>query len=383
MVAGGLALLALSLGGCAPEPAPSTGAGGPEALRSGSLATPLPIAQKAFGFNGGAAGWGYTPEQWRGFFGDLHVNVSRISIQWDTVEKAPGSWDWTQADADVAGVLASGSRPLILVWAAPAWNRDLVDMACVDTNFIDCRYPHAAANAGRWRAYVAEVVRRYGHVAVGIEVWNEQNFAWRGGSDPSDPERYTRLLCDAHAEVKRLRPSLPVVFGSLSPGGKNIPPRDYWNRALLAGAGRCFDAMGVHPYAGRAPNNDPRSATWDSMVQLDTVRSVLTAHGLADARLWVTEWGYSTYNDSDGTVPGNNGHLDGVTESDQALFLPLGLRRLMEQPDVDMVIIHRLQDGGTDRNHIEHNFGMVRTDSTRKPSYQTLVDERAAQVSGL
>jgi hypothetical protein len=109
---------------------------------------------------------------------------------------------------------------------------------------------------------------------------------------------------------------------------------------------------------------------------------VLTAHGLAGARLWVTEWGYSTYNDSDGTVPGNNGHLDGVTESDQALFLPLGLRRLMEQPDVEAVLIHRLQEGGADRNNIEHNFGMVRTDSSRKPSYQTLVDERAAQAAG-
>src|SRR5205807_2098942 len=49
----------------------------------------------------------------------LGMPVRRMLMGWNTVQRRPGSWDWSQSDAVYSAIRAHGLKPLIAVQSAP------------------------------------------------------------------------------------------------------------------------------------------------------------------------------------------------------------------------------------------------------------------------
>jgi hypothetical protein len=157
--------------------------------------------------------------------------------------------------------------------------------------------PASNASDAEWTAYrkkfsdsLRDFASHYGNGIDAWQIWNEPDLMHPGGAyDPGVPaSHYGLMLADA---VTTIRPysSRPIVTGGLASGDAN-----YLTQARNAAGGLTVDAVAVHPYGQRAPDNWP-SPTWGFGNMSDLFNRYL-AFGKP---LWVTEIGI---NDSDTTL---------------------------------------------------------------------------------
>ena len=165
------------------------------------------------------------------------IGVRWVRIEW---KASPG---YAFYDPILAAHRAAGLRVLLLV-----------DYATVG--------PKPAWNAGdaAWRSYlssfvagVRELAAHYADRVDAWQIWNEPDlFAPVAGYDPGVPAtHFGAMLRDA---VSAIRPfsTRPIVTGGLASGDAS-----YLRKARDAAGGLTVDAIGVHPYGQRAPDNWP------------------------------------------------------------------------------------------------------------------------------
>ena len=199
------------------------------------------------------------------------AQLQAIGAQWVRIEwKAERGYPLY--DPVIASYRAAGLRVMLVI-----------DYATVP--------PKPASNAGAaaWQSYLpvfnAKLRELASHYRDGIdawEIWNESDlFAAGPGYDPGvPPEHFGAMLRDAVTTI-RAYSSRPVVAGGLASGDAG-----YLSRASAAAGGLTVDAIGVHPYQQRAPDNWP-NPTWGAGNMSDLFNRYL-AFGLP---LWVTEIG--------------------------------------------------------------------------------------------
>jgi hypothetical protein len=175
-------------------------------------------------------------------------------------------------DPVIAAYRAAGLRVLLLVDYSsappkPAWNAGDAAWQNYLPGFI---------------AKVRELAAHYGDGVDAWEIWNEPDlFAPVPGYDPGVPAaHFGAMLRDAVSAIRPLS-SRPIIAGGLASRDPN-----YLSIARAAVGGLTVDAIGVHPYETRAPDNYP-TLTWGSG-NMDDLFDRYLAFGLS---LWVTEIG--------------------------------------------------------------------------------------------
>jgi hypothetical protein len=131
-----------------------------------------------------------------------------------------------------------------------------------------------------------------------------------------------------------------------------------------------FDAWSVHPYSqDRSP-----LATGLDMPELSfsdgvpAVRKVMRKHG--DHRpLWLTEFGYSTC-----AIRGQAHWQNCVDPSVQARYLRQAFRKIQSWSYVPVAIYFNLKDTTGASDDRTGNHGLLRTDDTKKPSFEAFQD---------
>lgn len=213
----------------------------------------------------------------------------RTDIDWATVERLPGQYDWTGADRAVYAARQRGLGVIAILGTAPAWANGGQDW---HTPPLDPRLMAPFARAA---------AMRYGPLGVVFEVWNEPNYneAWRW----PNPATYTALLKVAYREIKAVSPGSLVITGGLAAGGAPRPA-DFVRGMYAAGARGYFDGLGYHPYCGSSPPLVADSA----VMRTQELRELLVANGDGAKQIWGTEIGWRV-------------ELLGVTESQQATYL--------------------------------------------------------------
>lgn len=131
--------------------------------------------------------------------------------------------------------------------------------------------------------------------AVAVEIGNEPNLAAEWNGSPS-PQQFTDALCRAYRAFKETAPRITVVSGGLAPSD-NIPGQaandlEFARGMLDAGAGACFDAWGYHPYGFDQPPEADPSAHPMSFRRAELMHDLLSAYGLGDRPVWLTEFGW-------------------------------------------------------------------------------------------
>jgi hypothetical protein len=310
------------------------------------------------------------------------ADVIRVDVSWYTLEgrgkgtyDTSGLWYRDRMDIFMAEATARGLKVVPVLWQTPCWAADAPDWmkgGCPpygDWGFVT--YPPAnPADYGDIAAYIAE---RYPDAVTAIEIWNEPN---HGGffTAPNPAKSYADLVKAAYPRIKAVAPGVKVLAGSLSTADAG-----FLNRLYGYGIRGSYDAISVHPYmidSLVAPDAlyPDALAQFSFLKGLKLIRTTQTAAG-DRTPVWATEFGWNT---SQVNVPIAGAWLNGVTEAIQADYLGRALALLADRRSglrfVEGAIIYNLRDNGLNPLDVNHNFGIVRYDFTRKPSFSVVRD---------
>ncbi len=200
-----------------------------------------------------------------------------------------GDYDWTTFDAIVEGAAEQGIDVLPVLLGTPG-----------DIQRGSTPLDSAAATAA-WKAYLTELVRRYGpggafwtdplnasvplHPIEDWQVWNEPN-SFNNWADP-DPTAYGKLLSISAKAIHAVDPGADIVAAGVisQPVNRKAEDGDVYLKKMLRSkaAARAADTIAIHPYTG---------AVKDVKRQIKLTRAVLDKAKLKQTPIWVTEIGW-------------------------------------------------------------------------------------------
>lgn len=203
-------------------------------------------------------------------------------------------------EMQVQAAARPGFNVLLSVAKAPLWARSIQDESGPPDD------PQALAD------FISFMLStKIGESIDAIEIWNEPNLAreWRGNL-PFNGAGYMQLFAPAYQAVRAYSPSMTVVSAGLAPTGAladTVDDRDFLRQMYAAGLGDYADiAVGVHPYGwGNPPDarccNQIPDHGWDEdphfffIETLEEYRQIMVESGHSEQRLWVTEFGWATW----------------------------------------------------------------------------------------
>lgn len=341
------------------------------------IASPMlpPVQPNSFGMSMGDVLRTLKPEELSAQLKDiksLGFQWIRTDIDWSVVQRqSVNNYDWSMYDRVIDTAHANGLGVLGVIAYAPAWAR-LPE--CINSD--KCRPASSAAYAN----FAKAVAQRYGPKGVKTwEIWNEpniQNF-WRPAPNP---QVYTAMLKAAYTSIKSVDPSAVVLSGGLSPAEDQPPghitPRDFLKTMYANGAQGSFDALAHHPYSYPAPPGVayPWSA-WTQMAGLNpSLRSIMQANGDGHKQIWITEVGAPTSGAGITATPANfRLHLSAThgDEQLQSAFVEQAVTAVNGYEWAGPMFWYSYKDLGSARNDSENFFGIVRSDGSKKPAYDT------------
>ncbi len=219
--------------------------------------------------------------------GDGGVGTLRFGLWWHLIEQQPGVYDWSYADAIMAGAASAGVRPLPFVYGTPAWLADR-----------PAEPPLAGAPARRaWQNFLRAAVGRYGRggefwrgrsdrsPVAEWQIWNEPNFAiyWR---PKPDAIAYAELLELADNAIESVDGGARVMLAGVAPVRGGVEPWEFLEELYtVPGVARHFETLALHPYS---PN------LYGIKFQLRLMRRVASASADPLAPLAITELGWAS-----------------------------------------------------------------------------------------
>ena len=282
----------------------------------------------------------------------------RLDLDWSTVQRTPGTNDWSAPDRVVAAARMRGLEVIALPAYTPDW----------------ARAGDGAPDPGPFAAFVAQAAARY--VPLGVttwEMWNEPNLREFWGAAP-DPVAYADLLVRAAASVHAVAPRALVLSGGTAPAadvsGQSLSTLSFV-RATLAALARApggvaaagLDGVAVHPYAYPTMPSEEEPGAGNGIAAMPAVHELMVAHGLTASagdrgRVWATEFGAPT-----GTGP------RAVTPVRQAALLREGFAAVRGWPWAGPLLVYSDRDAGDDPASVQDNFGLLTLDFVPKPAW--------------
>jgi polysaccharide biosynthesis protein PslG len=219
-----------------------------------------------------------------------------------------------------------------------------------------------------YAARAERIVRRYAPLGVHhYEIWNEPNVVqtWPTADDPDRATtEYMAMVRAAYPRIKAADPRSVVLVGALSRreyvGGR---PNDWVAAMYEKGLKDNSDAISLHPYTDPdLPGDDSKAASawlqmtgpWDD--RTPSVRESMVSNGDGAKTVWITEFSAPTGGDLG--FP--------VSEQRQAQILRRAVTLAQTYPWLGGFLWYGLRDSVSGAEQ----FGVLRADGSRKPSYE-------------
>ncbi len=211
----------------------------------------------------------------------------RAEISWASVETAPGRYDFSVTDQQMAALAAHRLGWLPVVEDAPAFrtgageNRDYVGITPPSdpyqyADFVKVLVKRYGAHGSFWRTNPS---LPYDPIEA-WQVWNEPSLAAYWLPRPN-PAAYAKLLHATYRAIKSIdRHALVVLAGNPFVAGISFVRRLY-----RLGAGRWFDVAAFNDYSSRVSYAEE---------DLTLLRQMMNAHGGRHTPIWVTEFGWAS-----------------------------------------------------------------------------------------
>lgn len=294
----------------------------------------------------------------------------RLDFEWNLIQPTSANeYQWEAYDRLVTLLRKHDFEVLGILDFTPSWARL---PACPAAK--QC----APARPEEYGRFAGAVASRYKSQDLHYwEIWNEPNTKTFFLPQP-DPVRYSRMLAAAHEGIHRANPKAIVITGGTAPSASsngNISPADFLD-AIYNHAGKdAFDAVGAHPYTYPVGPKYLSDHAWAGLsVTAPSLRSIMVARDDKRKKIWLTEFGAPTGGPgalSSLEQPNLEAKPDHVTETLQAAMLHDAFELHDKAPWVGPLIIYTDRDSGSANDTIENFFGLMRTDGSPKPAYET------------
>ena len=303
-----------------------------------------------------------------------HVTVIRTLVQWsktapdrptDATDPFDPAYRFDDLDELVRNAQSRGLEVEMAVWGTPAWANGGKSPQYAPDDAADYQaFTQALATrySGRFPGF--PFVRFYG-------IWNESNLAtflrpqFDEGGKIVGPGVYARLAVAGLRGIKAGNRQALVAIGETSSNGRNkhvagltdtVAPGTFLELVAKAAPRLRFDAWAQHPYPFPVSQAPTQAVRWPNvgMASLGVLESALDRRFRPGIPVWITEYGNET----------QPGEPRGVTEAQQAAYLPQAIGIARRDPRVQMFVwfVFRDSTGSTWQS------GLYRMDGTAKPA---------------
>jgi len=305
-------------------------------INAAMAANPVP---KGFGVNIHFTG---APVKDLDLLQEMGFDMARTDFKWARVEKSIGQYSWTEYDQLINGLIARGITPyLILDYNNPVYGSS--EMTGISTK----------AQIQGYTNFAKAAVERYKGKKIVWEIWNEPNLGIFWNPTPNATQ-YMNLVKVAVPAMRAADPNAVIV----APGAAYIANTfDYIKECARLGLFDYIDGLSVHPYKNDAPENGSIQYLFSAL------RDVLRQYGKGDMPILAGEWGFS------------EAWTNIKNEQTQAEYLARQLV-IQDEKNIPVSIIYEFRDSGTNASNVEHNFGILRNDYSKKPAYTSVTTYR-------
>ena len=234
---------------------------------------------------------------------DHGVTWVRQRLDWGAMEPAPGAYNWTQSDAMIDAIMASGLTPLITLDGSPTW-------ALAD---VDADNPLAPpADMADFTRFAGAFAARYGDRIRYYQIWDEPNISPHWGARHIEPVDYAQLLKATAGEIRANDPDAVIVAAALAPtrdrGHTALDEGYFLQRLYAAGAQPFMDVVAIQSFGfGYAPEKSAQRRDVLDFQRAAWLRRIMQAAGDGETPLWAVRYGWNQALSSPwGTVRADN-----------------------------------------------------------------------------
>jgi hypothetical protein len=179
--------------------------------------------------------------------------------------------------------------------------------------------------------------------------------------------------------------SAPPSPTGINDGVTAVDDRQYFREMIAAGVLEVVNAVGAHPYGWANPpdatvdNLDPVATSHNnhpSFFYLDTLQDyhdILETAGHSDTPIWVTEFGWGSFDGLNSLPPEGVEFMNDVTEWQQAVYTLRAYETAHSLEWVGPMFLWNLNFGPLlGPEFIETGFSILRPDGSLRPVYQAL-----------
>ncbi len=313
---------------------------------------------------------------------ELGVGWVKVQVSWKLYQPHPDQFSeerFADLDALVAQANASGINVMLGVAKAPEWSRPTTEMDGPPGDY------------DLYRQFTQLLAQRYAGQVAAYELWNEPNLHREWNGVPLDAAALVTLIRAGAEGVRAGDPATLVISGAPAVTGINdgvtaIDDRVYFRGMLAAGVAEVVDGFGVHPYGWANPpdatfaNPDrtiPSHNDHPSFFFQDTLHdygALLTEFGVTDKQLWVTEFGWGSFDTFTQAPPAGAEFMNDVTEWQQAAYTQRAYALAHDWPWVGPMMLWNLNFAPWLGDAFsESGYSLLRPDGSPRPAFYALV----------
>ncbi len=311
----------------------------------------------------------------------LGVGWVKVQVSWKIYEPEPGRYDdyrFTELDNLVAAATANDINVLLGVAKAPEWSRPTTELDGPPSDFV------------HFQSFMGTLATRYQGQVAAYELWNEANLQREWNGAPLNAADLVTLIRAGAAGVRAADPEAILISGAPATTGINdgvtaIDDRVFMGQMIAAGVTEVVDAIGAHPYgwanppdsSAAAPDpNVPSHNNHPSFFFADTLldyRALLNKGGYQDTPIWVTEFGWGSYDGLGVAPPPGVEYMAAVNEQQQATYTVRAYEMADDWPGIGPLILWNLNFAPTfGEEYVESAYSLLGIDGSPRPVYFAL-----------
>jgi hypothetical protein len=311
----------------------------------------------------------------------LDVGWVKVQVSWKIYQPDPDRLDearFGELDRLITAANDSDIKVLLSVAKAPEWSRPTTEL------------DGPPADYAHFESFMGILASRYQGQVDAYELWNEPNLRREWNGYPLSAADLVQLIAAGARGVRAADPNALVISAAPATTGINdgisaIDDRVYLQQMISAGVTDLVDAMSAHPYGWANPPDssfgDPDPAVpshnnHPSFFFLDTMndyRAILDQSGNGHMPIWVTEFGWGTFDGLDAAPPDEVAFMADVDERQQAEYILRGFELANQMPGVGPQFLWNLNFAprlGSD--FAVSGFSLLRSDGSVRPAYQAM-----------
>jgi len=256
------------------------------------------------------------------------LKVVRVDLFWASIENKKGVYDFSNYDSFVKNMDNNNVKILFIL----DYGNKLYDKGLS---------PYTDEGRKAFVNFAKAAVKRYKGKQIIWEIWNEPNASF--WFPKPNWEDYSKLALKTVKEIRKVDKNEFII----APAASEVH-FDFLNYLGKQGLFRYIDGVSVHPYR----KLEPETAVGDYK---DLKKLISNYPHKENIQIVSSEWGYHTAK-------------DGISENKQAQYIAREyLINIMS--GVKISIWYDWKNDGADKNNGEHNYGIINSDLTPKPSY--------------